>query len=251
MIDIRLGDCLEVMKTIPNKSIDMILCDLPYGVTANKNDIALPFDKLWDCYNRIIKDDGVICLFAQGKFYVELVYSNLSMFKYDLVWDKVLKTGFLNAKKMPLRQHEQIAIFYKNTSTHNPQFTEGKPSHDKGNLAFVRDITNNNYGKFKSVETSKSSTDKYPSSILKFSKPSPATSIHRTQKLVDLLEYLIKTYTNEDDIILDNCMGSGSTGVACKKLGRNFIGIEIDETCFNKAKERLNNVTKISQNLLF
>lgn len=129
---LRQGDCLELMKEIPDKSVDMILCDLPYGVTQNKKDIALPFDKLWQQYNRIVKDNGCIALFGQGLFFIDLVNSNRKIYRYDLVWDKVLTSGFLNAKRMPLRQHEQIAIFYKKQPTYNPQFTIGKPLHSKG-----------------------------------------------------------------------------------------------------------------------
>lgn len=200
MIDLRQGDCLELMKDIPDKSIDMILCDLPYGVTQNKQDITLPFDKLWENYERIIKDNGAILLFGQGTFYVDLVNSNRKLFRYDLVWDKQLTSGFLNAKRMPLRQHEQIAVFYKKLPTYNPQFKHGKPH--------------------------------------------PSIAKHRTEKPVALLEYLIKTYTNEDDLVLDNCMGSGSTGVACINTNRNFIGIELSEEYYNIAKERINNIVR-------
>lgn len=132
MRTLKQGNCLELMKDIPDKSIDMILCDLPYGLTQNSKDIVLPFDKLWEQYNRIIKDNGCICLFGQGLFYVDLINSNRKMFRYDLVWDKVLTSGFLNAKRMPLRQHEQIAIFYKKLPTYNPQFSIGNPLHSKG-----------------------------------------------------------------------------------------------------------------------
>ena len=132
MIDLRLGDCLEIMKEIPDKSVDMVLCDLPYGVTQNKLDLIIPFEPLWEQYERVIKDNGIILLFAQGLFYVDLVNSNRKLFRYDLTWDKVLKSGFLNANKMPLRQHEQIAVFYKKLPTYNPQFFKGTPSHSQG-----------------------------------------------------------------------------------------------------------------------
>ena len=240
MIDLRQGDCLELMKDIPDKSIDMILCDLPYGTTRNKSDIIIPFEPLWKQYERIIKDNGAIILFAQGVFYIDLVNSNRKLFRYDLVWDKCLVSGFLNAKRMPLRQHEQIAVFYKKLPTYNPQFTQGKPLHSKGIAYTNKEIKNQNYGKFNITDDIRAgSTQKYPTSIIKFQKPHPSITIHRTQKPVELLEYLIKTYTNENDIILDNCMGSGTTGVACKNLNRNFIGIELDENYFNIAKERI------------
>lgn len=239
-INLYQGDCLEIMKQIKDKSIDMILCDLPYGTTQNKSDIIVPFEPLWNQYERIIKDNGAIILFAQGVFYIDLVNSNRKLFRYDLVWDKCLVSGFLNAKRMPLRQHEQIAVFYKKLPTYNPQFTQGKPLHSKGIAYTNKEIKNQNYGKFNITDDIRAgSTQKYPTSIIKFQKPHPSITIHRTQKPVELLEYLIKTYTNENDIVLDNCMGSGSTGVACKNLNRNFIGIELDENYFNIAKERI------------
>ena len=239
-INLYQGDCLEEMKTIKDKSINMILCDLPYGVTQNKSDIIIPFESLWKQYERIIKDNGAIILFAQGIFYIDLVNSNRKLFRYDLVWDKCLVSGFLNAKRMPLRQHEQIAVFYKKLPTYNPQFTQGKPLHSKGIAYTNKEIKNQNYGEFNIADDSRAgSTQKYPTSIIKFQKPHPSVTIHRTQKPIELLEYLIKTYTNENDLVLDNCMGSGSTGVACKNLNRNFIGIELDEKYFNIAKERI------------
>lgn len=239
-INLYQGDCLEVMKEIKDKSIDMILCDLPYGTTQNKSDIIIPFEPLWKQYERIIKDSGAIILFAQGVFYIDLVNSNRKLFRYDLVWDKCLVSGFLNAKRMPLRQHEQIAVFYKKLPTYNPQFTQGKPLHSKGIAYTNKEIKNQNYGKFNITDDIRAgSTQKYPTSIIKFQKPHPSITIHRTQKPVELLEYLIKTYTNENDLVLDNCMGSGSTCVACKNLNRSFIGIELDENYFNIAKERI------------
>lgn len=211
------GDCLKLMKDIPKDSIDLILCDLPYGVTQNSKDCALPFEPLWKEYKRIIKENGAILLFAQGIFYVDLVNSNRKMFRYDLVQDKILKTGFLNAKRMPLRQHEQIAVFYKKLPTYNPQFTIGEPLHGKGTAYKENEIKNQNYGAFSATEdTRKGSTEKYPASILQFQKPHPSVAKHRTEKPIAILEQLIKTYSNEGDTVLDNCMGSGSTRVACK-----------------------------------
>ena len=239
-MQIKQGDCLELMKEIPDKSIDMILCDLPYGTTQNKSDIIIPFDKLWNSYERIIKDNGAIVLFAQGVFYVDLINSNRKLFRYDLIWDKVLTSGFLNAKRMPLRQHEQIAVFYKKLPKYNPQFTSGKPLHSKGKTYKDKPIVNQNYGVFHTADDSRAgSTEKYPTSILKFQKPHPSISVHRTQKSVELLEWLINTYTDEGETVLDNCMGSGSTGVACINTNRNFIGYELDEHYFQIAKERL------------
>ena len=240
-IQIKQGDCLELMKEIPDKSIDMILCDLPYGTTQNKSDIIIPFDKLWNSYERIIKDNGAIVLFAQGVFYVDLINSNRKLFRYDLIWDKVLTSGFLNAKRMPLRQHEQIAVFYKKLPKYNPQFTSGKPLHSKGKTYKDKPIVNQNYGVFHTADDSRAgSTEKYPTSILKFQKPHPSISVHRTQKSVELLEWLINTYTDEGETVLDNCMGSGSTGVACVNTNRNFIGYELDEKYFEIAEKRIN-----------
>lgn len=234
------GDCLKIMETIPDRSIDMVLCDLPYGVTQNRSDIVIPFAPLWQQYERIIKDNGVIALFAQGIFYVDLVNSNRKLFRYDLIWDKQLTTGFLNAKRMPLRQHEQIAIFYKKLPIYNPQMKTGKPLHSKGTSYKEKALKNNNYGKFNPADDNRAnSTDKYPTSILSFPKPHPAIAKHRTEKSIDLLEWLIKTYTNKGETILDNCMGSGTTGIAAIRNGRDFIGIEIDKDCFELARDRI------------
>lgn len=245
LFDLRQGDCLELMKDIPDGSVDLILCDLPYGKTKNEYDVALPFEPLWSHYNRIIKRNGCIALFAQGTFYVDLVNSNPKMFKYDLVWNKHLTTGFLNAHKMPLRQHEQIAVFYKKLPTYNPQFAKGKPLHSRGTAYKSKEAKNQNYGRFGTADDVRAgSTDKFPTSILSFAKPHPSVALHRTEKPVDLLEYLIKTYTNDGDTVLDNCMGAGGVGVACVRANRNFIGMELDEKYFAIAKERLEQESK-------
>ena len=234
------GDCLTLMEGIPDKSIDMILCDLPFGVTHNAADVVIPFEPLWKQYERIIKDNGAIALFGQGVFYVDLVNSNRKLFRYDLVWDKQLVSGFLNAKRMPLRQHEQVAIFYKKSPTYNPQFTQGKPLHTKGTKYKDKPVINQNYGAYEAADDSRvGSTEKYPTSILSFQKPHPSIAKHRTEKPVSLLEYLIKTYTNENDTVLDNCMGCGSTGVACQNTNRNFIGMEVDENYFTIAQKNI------------
>lgn len=234
------ADCFDILPLIPNKSIDMILCDLPYGVTQNDLDVRLPFDKLWQQYERVIKDNGAIILFGQGLFFVDLVNSNRKLYRYDLVWDKQLTSGFLNANRMPLRCHENIAVFYKKLPTYNPQFTEGKPLHSKGTSYQHKEHKNENYGKFEMTDDSRAgSTQKYPKSILSYQKPHPSKAQHRTEKSIELLEFLIKTYTNENETVLDNTMGSGTTGVACVKTGRKFIGIEKDVDDFNVAKERI------------
>lgn len=234
------GDCLEIMPQLTQQGIkvDMILCDLPYGVTNHPEDKTLPFDKLWECYNAIISDNGVIVLFAQGQFYVDLVNSNRKLFKYDLIWDKQLSTGFLNANRMPLRRHESIAVFYKKAPIYNPQKSIGAPNHGKGTKYKAQEAVNRNYGVYKPVDTVLSEL-KHPTSIISFQKPHPSRCLHRTEKPVGLLEYLIRTYTNEGVIILDNCMGSGSTGVACGNTGRRFIGIEKEHSIFQTAKNRL------------
>lgn len=231
------GDCLTVMENIPDKYIDMVLCDLPYGVTRNHWDTVIPLDKLWEQYKRIVKNNAAICLFAQGLFYIDLVNSNRKMFRYDLVWNKILTSGFLNANRMPLRQHEQIAIFYKNAPTYNPQKIKGNPNHSKGK---IKKGTNNNYGDFKFVDNKDVlGCMKYPTSIINCQKPHPSTTVHPTQKPIELLENLIKTYTNEGETVLDNCMGCGSTGIACKNTNRRFIGIELNEKYFDVAKNLL------------
>jgi len=234
------------MKQIPSGSLDMIACDLPYGVTQNKLDIVIPFEPLWSEYERIIKERGCIALFAQGVFFVELVQSNRGMFRYDLVWDKVLTTGFLNAGRMPLRQHEQIAIFYKKLPEYHPQFTEGKPLHSKGVSYMEKEHKNNNYGQFHMTDdTRKGSTEKYPTSIIRVAKPHPSIALHRTEKPVELFKWLILTYTSIGDTVMDNCMGAGGCGVACAETGRRFIGIEKDPESFETANERIEVAYKI------
>ena len=236
-IDLLHGDCLELMKEMPDMSVDMILCDLPYGTTQNKWDSIIPLELLWEQYKRIIKDNGAIVLFGQGKFTAEMMLNEPKLHRYNLIWDKVLPSGFLNANRMPLRSHEDIMVFYKKLPQYNPQKTKGKPNNSKGK---PKRNENNNYGHFEFVDNKDELGDmKYPKSIVTFEKPHPSISMHPTQKPVELCEYLIKTYTNEGETVLDNCMGSGTTGVACKSLNRNFIGIELDENYFNIAKQRI------------
>lgn len=242
MIDLRQGDCLELMKNIPDKSVDMILCDLPYGVTRCKWDIVIPFEPLWEQYDRIVKDNGAIILFGSGMFTAEIMYSNRKMWRYNLVWDKVAKTGFLNANIMPLRQHEDIVVFYKKAPTYNPQMIKCKPH--KRNHRSKNTAANNCYGSFLGVATVVSD-EKYPASIVRASKEHHVGNFyHPTQKPIALIEWLIKTYTNKNEIVLDNCMGSGSTGVACVNTARNFIGIELNEHYFDVAKKRIEEAMK-------
>lgn len=234
------GDCLIEMKKVPSASVSLIWTDLPYGVTRNSKDKRIPFEPLWKEYLRILKPNGAVLLSGQGLFYVDLVNSNRKMFRYDYCWDKVLTTGFLNAKKMPLRRHEQIAVFYRKLPTYNPQFTEGAPLHSRGVAYVDAGFVNNNYGKFGTGNDSrKGSTQKYPTSVLRVSKPHPSASKHRTEKPEELTERLILTYTNPGDIVMDSCMGAGGCGVVAGRLGRGFVGIEMDPVEFRKALENI------------
>lgn len=237
---IKLGDCLELMSKLPDASIDMILCDLPYGVTKNKWDSVIPLDKLWEQYKRIAKPNAAICLFADGMFEANLMLSNPKWWRYNLVWDKVLTSGFLNANRMPLRSHEEICVFYQKQPTYNPQKTVGEKNHSKGR---PKENANENYGEYGFVDNSDQLGNlKHPKSILTFPKPHPSVAVHPTQKSLELCEWLIKTYTNPGDIVLDNCMGSGTTCLAAKNTGRLFIGFELDENYFNTAKQRIDEI---------
>jgi len=236
------GDSIDVMKTLPPNYVDLVVCDLPYGVTANKKDVVIPFDKLWEQYDRVVKDNGTIVLFAQGLFLVYLVNSNRKDFRYDLVWDKELTSGFLDANRKPLRKHEHILIFQKKPRqcVYNPQFTVGKPLHSKGHSYKTKELTNQNYGNFETTDDSRAgSTQKYPTTIVKFQKPHPSKALHRTEKPVELLKWLIKTYSNEQQVVMDNTCGSGGVGVACLELNRNYILIDNDPECIEITKNRL------------
>ena len=222
------GDCLELMRNIADESVDMILCDLPYGVTQNKWDVVIPPRLLWEHYNRIIKPNGAILLFGQDKFTATMMLSNPKMHRYNLIWDKQLKSGFLNAKRMPLRQHEDIMVFYKKPPVYNPIMTEGEKNH--GRVGTVgkesNDVySNRSYGNYNVVKTTET-TAKYPTSILSFPKPHPSVAQCATEKPVDLCRYLIETYSNPGDLVLDNCCGSGSTLIAAKLSKRNYIGMD-------------------------
>lgn len=237
-IVIKQGDCLELMKELPNESIDMILCDLPYGTTQNKWDSVIPLELLWKEYQRVAKQNSAIVLTSQGLFTAQLILSNPKLYKYKWVWEKSKPTNFLNAKKQPLRKHEDVCVFYKKQPVYHPQMTKGEP-YDKG---VRKDQRTGSYGKFHPAHI-KSSGDRYPVDVVYFkTAESEGDVIHSTQKPITMLEYFIKTYTNENDVVLDNCMGSGSTGVACINTNRRFIGYELDENYFNIAKERLEKV---------
>ena len=236
MIDLYQGDCLKVMKTISEQSIDLILCDLPYGTTKCKWDVLIPFEELWNQYNRVLKKKGKVLLFGIEPFSSQIRMSNLKDYRYDLYWHKTLCSNFMLAKQQPFFKIETISVFYKEKGTYNPIMREGKPysikeSHipqngmqQKYNIKFKADIENEGV--------------RYPDNLLEFGSIS-GKKYHPTQKPTDLLEWLINTYSNENDVVLDNCMGSGSTGMACKNLNRNFIGIEKEKVYFDIARERL------------
>ena len=234
------GDCLEIMKDIPDGSIDMVLCDLPYGITQNRWDSVIPLGDLWVEYNRVTKMNGAIVLTSAGLFTARLIMSNPSMFKYKWIWEKSKATNFLNAKKQPLRKHEDVCVFYLEQPNYNPQMRDGEPRM-VGPYSLQRGATYGDYHK-----TQRNNEGKYyPTDMLYFkTAESEGKVLHSTQKPVALCEYLIKTYTNPGDTILDNCMGSGTTGVAAINTGRNFIGIELDDKYFGIAKERIENTSK-------
>lgn len=233
------GDCFDFMQGVPDESVDMIMCDLPYGTTQNSWDSPLDLNMLWEQYLRIIKPNGCIALFAQSPFDKVLACSNMKMYRYEWIIEKTKATGHLNAHKMPMKAHETVLIFYKKLPTYNPQFTEGhKPVH-----SYTKHTTDGScYGKTQVGISGGGSTKRYPRDVIKFSWDTQKSSLHPTQKPVELCKYLIRTYTNEGDVILDNCMGSGSIGVAATSLNRHFIGMEIDSRYFEIAKSRIENI---------
>ena len=239
-------DCLVGMKEIPDKSVDAIICDLPYGVLNSASeggswDTIIPFESLWEQYNRIIKDKGAIVLFAQGMFTAKLMLSNEKMWRYNWVWNKCRATGFLNANRMPLRYHEDICVFYKSLPTYNPQMEAlngREPNHAQGNGE--HSDTNRCYGGFNRLYDRTIPDKKHPGSIISI----PAVHCgedqsHPTQKPIDLMRYLILTYTNKDDIVLDSCIGSGTTAVACIREHRHYIGYELDKGYYEQAIKRV------------
>ena len=234
-------DCLVGMERIPDGSVDMILCDLPYGTTACSWDAIIPFEPLWEQYERVIKDSGAVVLFGSEPFSSELRMSNIDLYKYDWYWKKSKAQGFLNAKRMPLKDIETISVFYKKLPTYNPQGTilvNKEIINPKGKREKGRHVSGQNGGVFAEKKYTRTHTN-YPRQVLNFGiegKP-----LHPTQKPVSLFEYLIKTYTNENETVLDNCMGSGTTAIACINTERNFIGFELDGTYYKKSLERIEN----------
>lgn len=242
--ELYLGDCLDIMPTLPDKSVDMILCDLPYGTTACKWDVVLPFETMWDHYDRVAKPNAAILLFSNQPFTTDLIASNKRLFRYEWIVEKDRATGHLNANRMPLKAHDVVCVFYKKQPTYNPIKIVGNPNHAKGNRIGRSDGTTV-YGDFKTVPLRLDSHMKYPKSVLKTKKPFPP--IHPTEKSVSLCEYFILTYTSSGATILDNCMGSGTTGVACANTDRRFIGIEKEEKYYWVAQERIAEAYKRNQ----
>lgn len=239
-------DCLEGMKRIPDKSIDCIICDLPYGTTSCKWDKIIPFEKLWEQYNRIIKDNGAICLFAIEPFASYLRLSNINYYKYDWIWDKKHPTGQLNAKKQPLRQHELVCIFYRKQCTYNPIMHTNRLSRSFVGKIRKSNKMSDNYGQqYDYISNIHNNSKSYPRSIITQTAVIGNSSekvAHPTQKPVALIEYLIKTYSNEGETILDNCMGSGTTAIACINTKRNYIGFEIDKEYHELSVKRINDL---------
>ena len=231
-------DCLEGMKKIDDKSIDMILCDLPYGTTSCKWDTVIPFEPLWKQYERIIRDNSAIVLFGSQPFTSALVMSNLKIFKYAYSWIKTKASGFQNAKKMPMKKHEDIVVFYKQQVTFNQQNLIKLEIPIKSGRERKNNKKQHNLGVAGKLEHKTTHTG-WQHSILNFANPSGKGHFHPTQKPVPLFEYLIKTYTNEGDLVLDNCMGSGTTAIACINTNRNYIGFELDEGYYNIANKRI------------
>lgn len=250
------GDCLKMMKDIPDNSIDMILCDLPYGTSASSWDKKLPMNDLWSEYKRIIKHNRAIVLFSQQPFTSLLITSNIEMWKYNWIWEKDNGTNFMNSHFCPLKITEDICVFGTGATSfvkngenliYNPQFSEGKPysiisGNQKSNSAVVRGGKGgrDDVGGYKTESDGK----RYPKNLIKFNRDKD--KLHPTQKPVSLCEYLIQTYTNEGDVVLDNCMGSGTTGIACLNTNRKFIGMELDNTYFEIAKKRIEEANIIS-----
>lgn len=238
-VKLFLGDCLEVLETLIKEEVvvDAVIADPPYGTTACKWDSIIPFQPLWEKLNKITKDTGAFVLFGSEPFSSALRFSNIKNYKYDWVWNKTVGTGFLNANKQPLRVTENISVFYRKQCTYNPQKFKGKPCHKRGSKVGSDLTSMNTYGNTKYVETV--GDMKFPLNLITFDKVHPSQTVHPTQKPIELMKYLVNTYTNEGDIVLDFCAGSGSTGIACRELNRRFIGIEKEKSYFDIMVKRL------------
>ena len=238
MNKIYCGDCLEMMHDIQPQSIDLVVCDLPYGTTRCKWDTEVDLQRLWEHYKRIVKPNAAIVLFGQTPFDKVLGVSNLQWLKYEIIWEKTHPTGHFNAKKMPLKAHENILVFYKKPPIYNPQKTTG---HIRKTAFKRRSLDNNVYGE-NTADTRYDSTDRYPRSVILCPSDKQRQSLHPTQKPLSLVEWLIRTYSNPGDMVLDNCVGSGTTAEACIRLGRNFIGIEKEQFFVDVANNRIKGV---------
>ena len=248
MINLKQGDCLELMKQIPDKSVNMILCDLPYGTTASNWDKLIPADKLWEQYNRIISDNGSILLFASGLFETKVILSNIDDYKYKWIWVKNNSTNFVHAKNRPMTKHENILVFSKAPMGHKSLLGDKRMTYNPQGLIPVNKKIKAGKSKFGTIAGVRPSHQEeflqeytnYPTDVLMdFPEDSSSKKFHTNQKPVKLLEYLIKTYTNEGEVVLDNCMGAGSTGIAAVKTKRNFIGFELDKDYFITAAKRI------------
>jgi len=239
-VSLYLGDCLNILPDITDGSVDMILSDLPYGTTACVWDSIIPLDQLWKQYRRIIKENGVVVLTAAQPFTTILASSNLKDFRYEWIWEKPQGTNPLNSKYMPLKSHENILVFYKKPPTYNPQMEKGTPY--KG-FSDKTSTIGEVYGKLPSIHRNNPEGTRFPKTVLRFKQD--RGGLHPTQKPVSLMEYLIQTYTNRGEIVLDSTMGSGTTGVAAKMLGRKFIGIEKDQKYYNIAEDRINGINSL------
>ena len=241
MVNLHFGDCLDLLPTLADNSVDMVLVDLPYGTTACKWDSIIPLDTLWEQYNRICKEDGAMVFTAAQPFTTILAASNLANFRYEWIWEKPQGTNPMNAKVMPLKSHENILVFYRKKPTYNPQMWYSTPyggfSSDTSKIGEV-------YGSAKSKHRDNPDGSRYPKTVLKFKQEK---GLHPTQKPVDLMEYLIKTYSNEGDTVLDNTMGSGTTGVAAIRCGREFIGMESDSEYYKIAEDRIQSTVPLSE----
>jgi site-specific DNA-methyltransferase (adenine-specific) len=235
---ITLGDCLELMPSIKTESVDMILCDLPYGTTACKWDTIIPFDKLWEQYERIIKPNGAIVLMCGEPFTSQLINSNLPMFRYKWIWDKKFAGNFVTANKRPLNTFEEIVVFYNNQPTYNPQKTKREKPITSGKRCHPRNRTGTEENVTYQAEK-KTYNDKHPTTIISIPRKIGKGTSHPTEKPTELMEYLVKTYTNEGDLVMDNCIGSGSTIIACLNTKRNFIGMEKESKYFEIAEKRI------------
>ena len=234
MVDLHLGDCLDILPTLPDDSIDMVMVDLPYGTTACKWDSIIPLDFLWEQYNRICKKNAAMLFTSAQPFTTTLASSNINNFRYEWIWEKPQGTNPMNAKVMPLKSHENILVFYRSKPTYNPQMWYSTPysgfSSDTSKIGEV-------YGNQQSKHRDNPEGSRYPKTVLKFKQEK---GLHPTQKTVGLMQYLIKTYTHEGDTVLDNTMGAGTTGVACVNCNRSFVGIEMDKKYYQISKERFN-----------